>query len=127
MNYIRGKDGNESSDEVKSSPVFQFNYDILRDNRFLYDPLISKKLSRLKSQDGVVNGNKIRTCLTENESKLVSKIIQSSNGRINFMWLSIKPGIHLKCFNYSPEIINKFQKTTFCTKVKKVYCVLFEL
>lgn len=55
----------------------------------------------------------------ENDVKAISKIIQSTNAKIHFMWLSIKPAIHLKCFNYSPEIINKFQKTTFCTKVSE--------
>ncbi|KAK6623429.1 hypothetical protein RUM43_009281 [Polyplax serrata] len=54
---------------------------------------------------------------TEGDSKAISKIIQSTNAKIHFMWLSIKPAIHLKCFNYSPEIINKFQRTTFCTKI----------
>ena len=54
----------------------------------------------------------------ESDAKTISKIIQSTNTKIHFMWLSIKPAIHLKCFNYSPEIVNKFQKTSFCTKVK---------
>lgn len=58
---------------------------------------------------------------TEGDSKAISKIIQSTNAKIHFMWLSIKPAIHLKCFNYSPEIINKFQRTTFCTKVRHLY------
>lgn len=53
----------------------------------------------------------------ENEAKVISKMLQAANAKIQFMWLSIKPAIHLKCFNYSPEIVNKYQKTSFCTKV----------
>lgn len=63
------------------------------------------------------SSNRGKSALSEADAKAASKMIQSANAKINFMWLSIKPGMHLKCFNYTPEILNKFQRTTFCTKV----------
>lgn len=51
----------------------------------------------------------------------VSEMIQETNATITFVWLSSKPDIQLPYFSYTPLIANKFQKTSFCSKVIAIY------
>lgn len=65
------------------------------------------------------------TLRTPAESSYMSRYIEANNIQVAMVILSSKPEVQLSYFSYIPDTVNKFQKTSFCTKVPEPFLQTF--